>query len=139
MGNIGEFCQKTKRIETAKLAKTTPASIDRKNGTGIFPGRGSVPYQTTLDSYTCGVFLHRKLPCKHIYRLAIEVGLLHEEAKRGINKNILDAAQFSLREAVDEIEKLSDDCQLFAKDLLQTESAIFLRIKMMPNCFRAKF
>jgi len=51
-------------------------------------------YQTTLSDCTCGDFQERKLPCKHIYRLAVELGLI-EIIKRsrtdtnGYNKEVI--------------------------------------------------
>ena len=80
--------EQQKRIATAKKAATTPAVVDRENKAAEFKGSGKVPYITTLDSCNCGDFTKRRLPCKHIYRLALELGLLNGEgAETGINKN----------------------------------------------------
>lgn len=112
--NIHTSKDQEKRLASAKSAKTTPTSIDKQNETGIFPGSGSSPYQTTLDSCTCIDFIRRKLPCKHIYRLAIEVGKLNESIEKGINKN----AEISLEEAVAELECLSDKAQIIVEGFL---------------------
>lgn len=112
--------EQKKRIISARSSKTTPSFIDKQSQTGIFPGSGSVPYKTTLEYCTCIDFSRRKLPCKHIYRLAIEIGLLPEEAKSGINKNTLASSQISLADAVAEIENLSDDSQIFIKNFPQS-------------------
>lgn len=96
------------RLKSAKASKTTPQSIDRENKTGIFPGSGASPYVTTLESCTCPDFSRRHLPCKHMYRLAIELGELNERAETGINKNL----QISLEDAVAELENLSEQCQM---------------------------
>jgi len=122
---IHETSDQMKRLSSAKSAKTTPLSVDRESMMGIFPGSGASPYHTTLESCTCVDFIRRKLPCKHIYRLAIELGLLHESAQSGINKNVLKNSQITLADAVAEIENLSDDCQNFIKNFPEKEPIIF--------------
>ena len=116
---IHQLPDQLKRITSAKSAKVTPASIDQETMTGTFPGSGANPYLTTLDSCTCGDFRHRKLPCKHIYRLAIELGMLDESAESGVNKNTLKAMQFSLEDAVGILENLTDQSQNMIKAFLQ--------------------
>ncbi len=100
-----------KRIKSAKSAKTTPSSVDTQKEEGIFPSSGATPYKTTLESCTCIDFISRKLPCKHIYRLAIELGMLNETAETGVNKNIFNASQLTLSEAVSVLENLRDEEQ----------------------------
>jgi|GEM_PF-6001916 len=63
-----------------------PISIDREAQTGVFSGSGKKPYETTLGSCTCRDYFLRRLPCKHIYRLMHELGLifdLRNEAEKG--------------------------------------------------------
>ena len=62
-----------KRMEKAKEAKYQPLSIDYNAGTAVFAGSGKIPYETTLNSCTCRDFVVRRLPCKHIYRLRMEL------------------------------------------------------------------
>lgn len=107
-----------KRLVSAKSSKTTPSNIDRDNMTGVFPGSGANPYRTTLISCTCGDFMRRRLPCKHIYRLAIELGIVNEKAETGVNKNTLKASQITLKDAVAELEKLTDDAQHIVEGFL---------------------
>lgn len=104
---IHEMPDQKKRLMSGRASKTTPASIDRKNKTGVFPGSGKSPYNTTLKSCTCVDFIRRKLPCKHMYRLAMDLGVLQETTIKGINKNL----QIPLEEAVAELENLTDDLQ----------------------------
>lgn len=68
-----------KRLTSAKKANMTPVSVDVEGGTGVFSG--STNYETSLSECTCIDFKKRKLPCKHMYRLAIELGILDETAK----------------------------------------------------------
>ena len=121
---IHQLPDQLKRITSAKSAKVTPASIDQETMTGTFPGSGANPYLTTLDSCTCGDFRHRKLPCKHIYRLAIELGMLDESAENGVNKNTLKAMQLSLEDAVGILENLTDQSQNVIKVFLMQNPSL---------------
>lgn len=118
--DIHETPEQKKRLSSAKKAETTPLEVDIKNQTATFAGSGNDPYNVTLTSCTCRDFVLRKLPCKHIYRLAIECGIIDSEVCVGINKNI----QISFPDAISEIENLSDECQLFIKQLLYYEPIV---------------
>lgn len=109
--------EQQKRIQSAQKSATTPSSIDKESLTGIFPGSGKSPYKTSLESCTCVDFVRRKLPCKHMYRLAMECGAFSVAFQTGINKN----AQITLADAVSEIENLPDSCQLFIEQLSSFE------------------
>ncbi len=76
-----------KRIASAKKAENTPISIDMSNGTATFSGSHGV-YNTTLETCGCGDFIRRKLPCKHMYRLAIECNLMSVGAVKSDSKAI---------------------------------------------------
>jgi len=112
--DIDNHPEQLKRIKSAQSAKTTPSSIDKENKTGIFPGSGKKPYETTLHSCTCRDFFIRRLPCKHMYRLKMELGLMQETAQTGVNKNM----EFSLEEAIAELEKLTEKSQKIIKNFL---------------------
>lgn len=106
------------RIASATSSKTTPSSVNRISQSATFAGSGALPYLTTLSSCSCGDFLRRHLPCKHIYRLAIELGAMEGIAQSGINKNILRSIQISLEDAVAELENQTDEAQLEIKRFL---------------------
>ena len=60
-----------------------PTEIDMLNGKGVFKGSAKKPYETTLVSCTCTDYMRavkRKhaMPCKHIYRLAMECGAMEK-------------------------------------------------------------
>lgn len=120
---IHDTAEQKKRLESAKSSKTTPDSIDKEHQSGMFAGSGAAPYATTLDSCTCGDFFRRQLPCKHMYRLAIELGLLDEAAEKGINKNTLERQQFTLEEAVAELENLTEAAQRKLGEIIQWSNA----------------
>lgn len=65
-----------KRIAKAKESGCTPSFVDRNARTAIFAGSGKTPYTTTVDACTCRDYSVRRLPCKHIYRLRMELGCM---------------------------------------------------------------
>ena len=65
--------EQIKRQKSAATAKLTPVSIDPVLCSGSFKGSKSHIYSATLNNCTCVDFYRRKLPCKHIYRLAHEL------------------------------------------------------------------
>lgn len=85
-----------KRIKKAQSADLTPISIDFEAQTGLFNGSGKKPYDVRLDFCSCGDFRRRKLPCKHIYRLAMELGLIENDYEIGIDRYSLNKQLFSL-------------------------------------------
>lgn len=70
--NIHKSETQQKRMANAASSALTPIDVDYKNKTATFSGHHGI-YQTTLDSCSCRDFYTRKLPCKHIYRLAHEI------------------------------------------------------------------
>lgn len=72
-----ELHQDNEQLKRQKSAlKLHIISIDEKNNTGIIND-----YEVTLYSCTCVDFNRRKLPCKHMYRLAHELGIFHLDGK----------------------------------------------------------
>lgn len=121
-----------KRIASAKKAATSPESIDKDAGIGIFPSSGKNPYQTTFVSCTCVDFSKRHLPCKHMYRLAMECGQFDGAFSTGENKNVAQKRQLSLSEAISEIEKLTEEQQkIIARMLYEIlyHSAAFVEVE----------
>lgn len=75
-----------KQIERQGWAMNYPFTfeIDKENRSGRFSSTTLVPYyETHLDSCTCNDFLERQKPCKHIYRLAVELGLIEIIKRQG--------------------------------------------------------
>lgn len=100
-----------KRIKSATSAKLTPIKIGTEDFYGYFQG-SSGKYETFLDYCPCGDFRRSKLPCKHIYRLAIELGLLNIDVDHDINSVVTPKKErFSLDDTIDIVESLSADAQ----------------------------
>lgn len=85
--NIHSLADQEDRIYRATLAKTSPDFVNIHNETATFEGSGANLYTASLNKCSCGDFIHRRLPCKHIYRLAMELGLIQFEFQSGRNKN----------------------------------------------------
>jgi len=66
--------EQIKRQKSACDKKLTPISIDGNLQTGVFEG-SSKNYLTTLKECECVDFSKRRFPCKHMYRLAHELGV----------------------------------------------------------------
>lgn len=106
--NIHLDVKQLDRIKRAKLSATTPSQISIKDRNGIFKGSGKSDYVTTLVSCSCMDFITRRLPCKHIYRLALELNFIEGNFENGRNKNSLD----------DDINNLSIEAQELFLELL---------------------
>ena len=65
--------------------------MDEDAKTAQFSSTSILPYyDTTLSSCTCADFEKRKLPCKHIYRLAVELNLIEIIKRPTFNKKKLE-------------------------------------------------
>lgn len=104
-----------KRQKSSSEKKLTPISVDPSQGAGIFRGSGKSDYSTTLSDCSCVDFVRRKLPCKHMYRLAYELSLfnpgmdVHSTSRPGITvADIITIIQKNLSE--DEIKHFAYFC-----------------------------
>lgn len=107
-----------KRQASAKKTACTPTLVDFIEQTGTFVG-SSGHHTTALDHCTCVDFNRRRLPCKHMYRLAMELGLMdgdYQSNTDDIVKPIHTRLKFP--ECVAIIESLSVDAQILLKKLL---------------------
>lgn len=110
-----EYAQK--RIKSAKSAKMTPIKIDTTDLYGYFQGSHG-RYETFLDSCPCGDFIRNKLPCKHIYRLAMELGIMGGNVETDINaipNPMPKKERLPLDKQIDVIESLSVNTQQILK------------------------
>ena len=71
--------ERQKREQRAASAECTPVSISVENQCGVFSGKSGV-YNTRLEECECRDFERRGYPCKHMYRLAYELGQYKLEA-----------------------------------------------------------
>ncbi len=111
-----------KRLASAQQSKTSPLSVDKEHETGVFYGSGKEPYQTSLASCTCNDFVKRKKPCKHVFRLAMELGIIDAAYKTGRSTGERNEAQLSFADCLDLVEQLSDAAQNEIKEMLRYTS-----------------
>ncbi|GHV35241.1 hypothetical protein FACS18949_12800 [Clostridia bacterium] len=72
--------------------------VNEKTKSARFSSTTDLPfYKTTLNSCNCYDFQERKLPCKHIYRLAVELGLIEIIKRPTFDKETLE----SIKESAD--------------------------------------
>ncbi len=69
--------EQLKRQKSAQDKKLTPINYDAAKKIGFFKGSSKTPYTTTLDDCSCGDFIRRRQPCKHMYRLAHELSIFN--------------------------------------------------------------
>lgn len=86
-------------------SKCKPIEIDFENKCGTFKGSGKNPYHTTLEECTCRDFTVRNLPCKHIYRLRME--LENPTSKKELQENL--NSEFEKDYGKDLLRKLSQE------------------------------
>ncbi len=85
------------QINRQGYAMTYPFTfkVNKSKQTARFSSSTDLPYyDTTLSTCNCYDFQERKLPCKHIYRLAVELGII-EIIKRTYDKEKLEAIKNS--------------------------------------------
>ncbi len=121
--SVHESDYAAKRIKSAKSAKLTPIKIDSADCYGYFQGAHG-RYETWLDSCPCGDFIRSKLPCKHIYRLAIELGVIDEEVSTNPNAiPEVNVRKVGLSETLDIVESLSTEAQHKLLDIASTTTS----------------
>lgn len=101
----------------AQLAETSPipGSLDTIKKTARF--YGSKVYDVSLSFCPCGGF-RGKYPCKHIYRLAMELGIIDLPYETGISKGEKNETQASVEDCIAVLEQLSTEAQLEIKQML---------------------
>ena len=126
-GDIHDDPEQAKRLKSAKSASCTPLDVSVSEQRGEFSGSHGI-YETTLTSCTCIDFARRKMPCKHIYRLAIELGELRDDAESDLSQvksPDLSRAEkrAALAEAVRFIESYPENVQRKIHDVIRADIA----------------
>lgn len=88
--NIHSDFEQVKRIEAGKKLKKSIISLDKEKQEVVIQGSASIPYETTLNECTCADFSIRQAPCKHMYCLAFELGLMDDLPKYDKKKSSFD-------------------------------------------------
>lgn len=100
--DIHDDFEQVKRIEAGKKLTKNIAEINKDEEWVVIQGSSDEPYKATLHECTCPDFAIRQgaFPCKHIYCLAWELGLLDDLPVYKKGKGNFDAKS--------EIEKYKD-------------------------------
>lgn len=72
--SIHDDPEQIKRMISAQKISASTVVFNPDSESCLITGSSETPYSVTLSSCTCGDFILRHLPCKHIYRLASESG-----------------------------------------------------------------
>ncbi len=73
--NVHTDYEQIKRIAFSQRITSENVTVDTQKETAVITGRDGT-YDVSLNHCTCYDFDSRQLPCKHIYRLASDLGLL---------------------------------------------------------------
>lgn len=76
--NIHSSIDQLKRICSARKISANKIVIDSQSQIATMSGSASTPYNVSLNQCDCSDFNVRGLPCKHIYRLALDLGYLSD-------------------------------------------------------------
>ena len=70
--------EQVKRIVAGRKLKKDILGFDAENPMIVIQGSSAEPYRATLNECTCADFSIRQAPCKHMYCLADQLGLLDD-------------------------------------------------------------
>lgn len=98
----GDFDQ-LKRIAYSRRIKPENVALDVEHKSAKITGTDGV-YDVTLDNCTCYDFQARQLPCKHMYRLAFELGTLSNMPK--VNRKAVKAFKNSIPDEIERFKRL---------------------------------
>ena len=115
--DIHDTDEQKKRAKSACSPKLTPLSVDQINESAVFQGSNK-KYNTTLESCQCVDFGRRKKPCKHMYRLAMELNLFSGDFCSDISASKQRTAVMSFSDFLDIVETLSENSQKILLKLL---------------------
>ena len=95
--------EQLRRQKSALDKKCTPVNLDKALPSATFKSSDGSFYETTLEKCTCRDFFTRRLPCKHIYRLRLELeGVITDENRKDFNLS------FEKEEAKEKLKQLSE-------------------------------
>jgi len=114
--------QKNRQKYARNENRESTVALNRKSKKGIFVGTSGVNYKTTLESCSCEDFKLRSMPCKHIYRLAYELGII--EPRKRVPPKIPKADKEITRKELGispgktfRIQYMGSDCEVSERDI----------------------
>lgn len=121
------------RMQKAKKADMTPTIIDPDERCAEFSSKHGY-YWTTLDGcHTKDGACGGGFPCKHMYRLAMMLGLIDGECVNDCSKIKRVRTGIPLNEAVDRLETVSEDAQRLLLLHIQVLRNTYITAKGIPE------
>lgn len=112
--------EQVKRMQSAKGLKESIVSLDVDSGVIEIQGSEIEPYKATLKECRCTDFMRRQLPCKHMYALALEMGIIEEsDIKRSKT-----AAKQEIESDLKKYRQLYEDEKLTADSYVKISSVL---------------
>lgn len=98
--SIHSLPEQVKRRLNGEKIKADAITVNVEDQTAVVIGSDPEPYRVSLSECSCFDFASREWPCKHIYRLASELGMLEDWPKvsRSGSKAALEAAQAEIEQ-----------------------------------------
>lgn len=124
-----------KRFASAKTAACTPVELDKESGTATFKG-SSGTHSASLEKCSCVDYNRRRLPCKHMYRLAMELGLIDADFKSNSSAIVQPRPRSQIEKiehTVETIESLTDDQQYLLLEIIRKISSSKPTVGMEVN------
>ena len=103
--------EQIKRQKSAKSKELSP--IEVRAFSGVFRG-SKKNYEATLSNCTCPDFAIRKKPCKHMYRLANELGVFLLD---GVTSDASIAEKKRIEDVMPIVLSLPDELQILYRDI----------------------
>lgn len=97
-----ELLEACKRLERGKAIRSVDVLISDLPAQSIEVVGRDGTYRVTLSDCECVDFYRRQLPCKHMYRLALELGFSFDKAPAF---DPYFAAEFDISEEIERLEK----------------------------------
>lgn len=119
--SIHKEVEQLKRISTASKIKAGDIVIDADEHIAQIKGSDGI-YDVSLDSCTCMDFSIRRLPCKHIYRLASELNLVDELPT--INKAAAEAFKATIPNEIARFRTLYENGAISLEKFVKISNAL---------------
>ena len=115
------FEQLKRRISAAKIDEGD-IELDPANQTARIYGSDPEPYLVTLEECSCYDFQSRNLPCKHMYRLALELGYLDDLP--ALNPDTEKKFEESIMDKIDHYYRALQDGAISADRFVEITNAL---------------
>lgn len=118
-----EFHEQVEQVKRRINAKKIKADeIVKTDSCYLVPSSSGSVYQTTLEFCTCFDFASREMPCKHMYRIALDNGLIDELP--AVSKKASKEFNESIDEYIEHFQNLYSQRAISAEKFVKIVDAI---------------